>query len=263
MQQRNALIQAEQATRQQIRDRLVGFATSLWGGMGSWRDSDIDRFVEQIVPRVRAGEVAVARLTDAYLASMTETSGVGVADLSAIRNGVSDEEVYRRPAKTLYTELAAGKTFPEAQKIATDRLVGLVRTDLQLSMTHQAQSNLGRGGMRMFQRTLSGAENCALCAIASTQRYWVEDLLPIHPGCDCGVAPWFGSDTWVINRQGLEQVHDLVAEQFGDSDRGARILPGGDNPRSDYLDLIVVRQHGEYGPTLTWKADKFTGPNSI
>ena len=257
------MIQAEQATRLQIRDRLVDFATSLWGGMGSWRDADVDRFVEQIVPRVRAGEVAVARLTDAYLSSMTGARPVGVVDLSAIRNGVQPEDVYRRPAVTLYTGLSEGKSFTDAQKSAAARVVDLVRTDLQLSMTHQAQSNLGRGGMRMFQRTLTGGENCALCAIASTQRYWKEDLLPIHPGCDCGVAPWFGEDTWVINQEELEKVHGLVASQFGDSDRNARMLPGGSNPRSDYLDLIVTREHGEYGPTLTWKANKFTGPKDI
>lgn len=263
MQQRNALIQAEQATRLQIRDRLVEFSTSLWGGLGSWRDADVDRFVEQIVPRVQSGEMAVARLTDSYLATVTETATVGVTDLSMIRNGVTPEEVYRRPAKTLYTELAAGKTFSEAQKIATSRLVDLVRTDLQLSMTHQAQSNLGRGGMSMYQRTLTGAENCALCVIASTQRYWKKDLLPIHPGCDCGIAPWTGEDTWVINQEQLEKVHGMVADRFGGSDRGARVLPGGGNPRSDYLDLIVTREHGEYGPTLTWKANKFTGPSAL
>lgn len=29
--------------------------------------------------------------------------------------------------------------------------------------------------------------NCALCVVVSTQRYWIEDLMPIHPGCDCSV----------------------------------------------------------------------------
>lgn len=243
---------------------MSGFAARLWGSLGSWRDTDIDRFVELVVPRVRAGEIQVAQLTDAYLAAVLESSPVGLVDMGGLRGGVSPDEVYRRPAVTLYDSLSRGVPFEEAQRQATRRLTNLVATDLQLAMTHQARAAMSEaGGPRMFQRTLTGSENCALCAIASTQRYWVEDLLPIHPGCDCGVAPWFGPDRWVIREDELEEVHRLVEESFGFSDRSARWLPGAEGDRSAYLDLTVVRQHGEYGPTLTWKADKFTGPTDF
>ncbi|MDK7272578.1 hypothetical protein, partial [Actinotignum schaalii] len=89
---------------------------------------------------------------------------------------------------------------------------------------------------------------CALCMIAATQRYWVEDLMPIHPGCDCNSGPLppdYPPDQQVIDDDELEAIHDAVANATGLSDRGAR-LP-------DYRDLIMETEHGEYGPLLSFK----------
>lgn len=261
LQQSRALISVEQRMRLEVRDRLVAYATTYWGGMGSWRDADVDRFVERVVPQVVAGRRTAAQITDAYLARMLESDGVGLVDVEDIR-GLSDSEVYRRPAVQMRTELSKGATFQAAQAAALARLANIVKTDLQLASTRQARRNMRRSSVKMFQRTLTGAENCALCTIASTQRYYKEDLLPIHPGCDCGVAPWRGEDVQVINEELLEQVHSEVQRFVGESDRGARFIDG-ENPLSDYMDLVVSREHGELGPTLSWREDKFTGPSDF
>lgn len=268
--QREALIRAEQSARIAVRSRLVEFATSLWGSMGSWRDADVDRFVSAILPRVLAGQRTVAGLTDAYLAALTGASAVGVVDLTGLRGDVDAAEVYRRPATTLYTKLAEGQALPAALSAATARLADIVRTDLQLAMTHQARASMRGGGAGGFRRTLTGAENCALCAIASTQRYRRGDLLPMHPGCDCGVEPLTGDEPvgQVIDPDLLEQVHEEVAGFAGRSERRARDLglgkstPSGES-LSDYTDLIVTRQHGEIGPVLSWRHQSFTGPAGI
>lgn len=253
----------------------MAFVETYWGRMGSWRDADVDRFLDAVTPRIMAGRLAVANLTDAYLARTLEREPVGAIDVTTLRNGAPIEEVYRRPAVTLYNELSNGKSFPAALTAATARLVGMVGTDLQLSMQHQARASMGNAkGVEAFRRTLTGRENCALCMIASTQRYWKKDLLPIHPGCDCGVEPLARgqANNQVIDPELLEQTHNWVGAHAGrESDRGARDLglgklveyaEGGERG-ADYTDLIVVREHGELGPTLTWRHQSFTSADDI
>lgn len=269
--QRQALISAEQATRKRITDATVEALTQQWRNMGSWRDEDVARFVAQASPQLLASENAVARLTAAFIAQMTDTKPVGTVDMSELRGGVTEDEILRRPAVEMRTKLASGATFDAAQSAAIARLSDLVKTNLQLANTHQSRASMEPSGVKMFRRTLTGHENCALCAIASTQRYWKGDLMPIHPGCDCGVEPYNGPNEWVIDDDLLESIHSAVEAKFGWTDRGARdlgigkrvVYSGNDERLADYTELMVVRQHGEYGPTLTWRSDHFTGPRDI
>lgn len=269
--QRQALARAEQAARLQVRDRLNEFAVTLWNGLGSWRDADIDRFVSLIVPRVLAGQVTIARLTDTYLARVLEVAPLGTVDVATLRNGVTPDEVYRRPATSMYTALASGATFTDALKTGADRLVNLVLTDAQLAMQHQARRTLlGSSGADAFRRTLTGRENCALCMIASTQRYWKGDLLPIHPACDCGVEPLAPGEAneQVIDPARLEQTHNWVDSFAGRDDVGARDLGLGKlvdytadgntgTRQADFTELIITNDHGELGPTLGWRHQNF------
>lgn len=253
--QREALIRAEQTARAQVRARLVQYATSLWNGMGSWRDADIDRFVAQIVPRVLAGQRTVAQITDTYLARMTGASPSGVIDVADLR-GVAPDEVYRRPATAMYTALGEGSSMTDALKAGALRVADLVSTDLQLANVHQARTSMGAGSGG-FRRTLTGSENCALCLIASTQRYHRRDLMPIHPGCDCGVDALSAGESLsqVIDPTLLEATHEQVAEFAGLADRGGRA--------PDYRQLIVTHEHGEVGPVLAWRGQQFTGPGDL
>lgn len=254
----------------QVRSRLLRIAQAAWAGLGSYRDADIDRLVRLVVPHVQAGQVQVANLTAAYFRAVGARAGVDVSLVTGGR-GVPATEVYRRPGATVYTALSENKPMALAVSEGGQRLVSLVSTDLQMAKVRQAQRSLESAGVRMYRRVLTGSENCALCVIASTQRYWVADLSPIHPGCDCGVdvipAGW-NPDDQVIDSELLELTHETIASKLGDSDRGARELgigktDSGGRPVSDYTDLIVTRTHGEYGPTLTWRADKFTSKADI
>jgi hypothetical protein len=80
--------------------------------------------------------------------------------------------------------------------------------------------------------------------------------MPIHPGCDCGEQPIYGTEDpgQIIDEQLLEATHEAIEERFGFSDRGAREI--------DYR-LIQVRDHGELGPLLTVRGQHFDGPSSI
>jgi hypothetical protein len=129
----------------------------------------------------------------------------------------------------LYTALAAGATYAAAVDAGTNRLRSIVSTDLQQARNRQASSSVRSSGFRYYQRVLTGKEDCELCELASTHRYSRDDLMPIHPGCDCGVEPLIEFD--------------------------ARPVP--------IAETVVVNMHGELGPTLGWASDNFTSAADI
>lgn len=247
-----------QAAAERVRAQVEKYAIDLWGWLPSYRDRDIARFVDLLTPRVLAGQVQIANLTAAY---MRDQTGLFVpVDTSHVTGGrgVNVAEVYRRPAVTTYTALSDGKTFTASIAAGGARLASLVAMDMQMAKVRQAQRSLEGSTAGGFKRVLTGRENCALCMIASTQRYHKGDLLPIHPGCDCGVEPLppgADLDDQVLDSDLLERVHAEVEARAGLVDRGGR--------EPDYRKLTLVREHGEYGPTLTWASDHFTSADDL
>jgi hypothetical protein len=160
------------------------------------------------------------------------------------------------------------------------RTTGL--TDLQLATTNTAQEVLSKAESVVgYRRVLTGAENCGMCVVAATRLYHKRDLMPIHPNCDCVIAPVmsgedpgrtinnrtvgadivptafskngvpiFDADQTIDLGDLLQETHDAVTRQFGKSFADAK--------RIDYRKVITVRQHGETGPTLTVARHKFT-----
>lgn len=260
--QPDQLIAGYQSATAAIRGRVVEYARRLWTSSPGLRDADVDRIVAGLVPVVQAGQRQVAQLTDAYIARVAVSAGVDWTaglDLDAIVNyrGVPAVEVYRRPAVTAYVALNRSVPYPEAVQIGLSRLMSITATDMQQAKNRAAASAMERSGFQFFRRVLSGSENCALCAIASTQRYRRGDLLPIHPGCDCGVAALLSETDpgQVIDSTTLELIHDEVERVTGSVDRGGRA--------PDYRDLVVTNMHGELGPTLGWRGENFTGPADL
>lgn len=241
-----------------IRSRVEGFAQTQFRA-GQYRDADVRRFVKTVVPVILAGRRQVSSLTDAYLARMLSDTlkrtvrPVGGIDTDAIR-GVDPDEVYERPYKTVWTKLSEGKSLDEATQSGSSRLADLALMDLQLAKTLTAQAVFSQtDGIAGFKRVLTGRKSCALCYVASTQRYHKSDLLPCHPGCDCSVAPIVAGDQANMDAQ-LEKTHEAVQDRFGVSDRGAR--------KPDYRQ-IQIQEHGELGPILTVRGQSFTGPSDL
>lgn len=246
-----------------LRRRLIDLVLQVFGATGSYRDEDADAFVEQILPTVLGTQQQMGALTDAYLSAMVGdifgggTAAAGVQIPEAIR-GVPPAEVYRRPFVTVWTALSEGKSMTEAVRQGQTRLTSITGTDLQLVRTEATRQALaGDSRVQFYRRVLRGSYNCAMCVIASTQRYRKERLMPIHPGCDCGTRPLpAGQDPGQVIEPGLlEAAHDAVDRGTGESDRGGR-LP-------DYRDIIIDRQHGELGPLMALRRQGFTGPKDI
>ena len=254
----NRLTEAYDSQVHAIRQQITAFGQAYWDSLPHYRASAVEDMIQAITPRVTAGQLRIADLTRAYLAQCARELGWKVVlpsiDQDEIRGarGVDPRIVYRRPAVDVYTALAAGKPLPQAAAEGRLRLTQLIGGDMQLAKVHASRQSM-RGYPaegQFYRRVLTGRENCALCVVASTQRYYRDDLMPIHPGCDCGVQPLPPglAVNQVIDEDLLEQVHQITADRLGVSDRGGR------NP--DYRKLLTVSEHGEYGPTLSWAQPK-------
>ena len=254
----NRLTEAYDSQVHAIRQQITAFGQAYWDSLPHYRASAVEDMIQAITPRVTAGQLRIADLTRAYLAQCARELGWKVVlpsiDQDEIRGarGVDPRVVYRRPAVDVYTALAAGKPLPQAAAEGRLRLTQLIGGDMQLAKVHASRQSM-RGYPeegQFYRRVLTGRENCALCVVASTQRYFRGDLLPIHPGCDCDVQPLPPglAVNQVIDEDLLEQVHQITADRLGVSDRGGRT--------PDYRKLLTVSEHGEYGPTLSWAQPK-------
>lgn len=254
----NRLTEAYDSQVHAIRQQITAFGQAYWDSLPHYRASAVEDMIQAITPRVTAGQLRIADLTRAYLAQCARELGWKVVlpsiDQDEIRGarGFDPRVVYRRPAVDVYTALAAGKPLPQAAAEGRLRLTQLIGGDMQLAKVHASRQSM-RGYPaegQFYRRVLTGRENCALCVVASTQRYYRGDLLPIHPGCDCDVQPLPPglAVNQVIDEDLLEQVHQITADRLGVSDRGGRT--------PDYRKLLTVSEHGEYGPTLSWAQPK-------
>lgn len=235
---------------------MVAYAAAVWAST-RFTDAAMARLVALMVPKVTSGQLVVANLTSAYLAQATNTKPLPVTDAVTKGRGVAPEKVYQRPIITTRTEVSKGKPVPKALDAGGQRLESLVTTDLQMAKVRQADLSLEHAGRKYYRRVPKGAHTCAMCLIASTQRYNGKNLMPIHPGCDCGVdvIPAGMDLDQVLDESLLEATHQKVKEVTGLADRSARAV--------DYRKLLIEHQHGELGPVLTWRGQNFTSLDQL
>ncbi|MFE0326341.1 hypothetical protein ACFW08_05930 [Streptomyces sp. NPDC058960] len=245
---------------------VLGRVNRSFSGLGSWRDADVRRFQRQALPVILAGERQIANLTASYLEQLyrdMDLSGprvrLNLGDVTgrALR-GVDPVDVYERPFKDVWRALSDGEPLNVAVDRGSHRLETIAKTDLQLARTHTVRDVAEQQpGVEFTIRELQGEYNCALCLVASTQRYHKRDLAPIHPGCDCLVKTITADydPGQVVDEEKLQQIHAAVEAALGQSDRGARAV--------DYRKIIVSNEHGEIGPVLGFAGQRFTGPDDI
>lgn len=264
----DARIMAAQRQMLAVRVKLLTYIAALWAAQGQYRDAQQAGFARAAVVAVTAAQVTMSRLTAVYLADMVsrETGRVvAPATIPAssittteLRGVDSATEVYGRPFVTVWTALSEGKPLEQAVEMGAKRATDLAATDVQLAKTHTAQRSMAREPAVVgYRRVLTNAKACGLCVVASTQRYHKADLLPIHPGCDCGIAQIIGTKDpgHVIDEQRLAQAHAAIAERFGTDAPDARDI--------DYRQVLVTHHHGEIGPVLAVRGQRFTGPPGI
>ncbi len=243
-----SLADAYTAAAAQIRSRVVDRIVGMFGP-DAIGDAGAAEFARRATPAVVAGMRQTASLTDAYLTrQLAQDFGERIVsdkpiDVSQGLRGVPMTEVYARPTNTVRYALSQGKTVTDAVDEGNERLIKMVQSDLQIAKTNQSRATLRRSTVDGFVRVLEGERSCIKCILASTRFYYKEDLLPIHPGCDCGVeAAQKPKDRNVVyDDERLKEVKALIRENGIDPD--------------DFSKVLVVHEHGELGPLLTLKGE--------
>lgn len=276
-----------------IRANMAAFTLRQFHTGRSWREPDANAFVAAMTPMMAGAQQTVAAITSNYIqaigsriqAERARPPTAGARTLGAprsgrlrgtpprlisgarLRNGVDPRVVYTRPFVQVWTELADGKPLEEAVKAGERRALSIVNTDLQLAKTHSAREAVRSDANTVgFRRVPQGTYTCALCLIVSTRRYHKEDLMPVHPGCDCDVEPVYGEfdPGPVLDEDFLQAVHDAIRRDLGEKYVSAAGTAQSTRARElSYRDIIVVHQHGELGPIMGVRGQKFTGPDDI
>lgn len=262
------VVAAYQQQTQALRYKLEATITAAWVALGTYRAVDMAKFTRQIVPVVAAAQRQMSSLTVAYLAMQTltltgrsQTIRVKPADVTgaASRNGADPAEVYGRPFHLVWRQLDELPRVPgsieQAIQSGLDRAVLTGATDLQLTKVQTSQKVVSVDKKVIgFRRVLEGAYSCGLCIVASTQLYHKDDLLPIHPACDCAVQKAYAYDGGAkLSAERLAAAHATVADMFGSNSAAARRIPGALNADGKsllYRDVIVTHPHRELGPVL-------------
>lgn len=275
--------QAYSAAQDALRAQLAAALLAIWSGMMAVPNFDppaAARFVQQILPISLGAQRVMTQLVVAqYNAQVRPPTPIVIAPATTTGETLrkhAPADYYQRPFREIKWRLSQGRTIGEAMEAGRRRAESIALTDLQLARTHTTRAYIQeldrrppaqrgqRGTVVGYRRVLgSNPNHCALCVLATTQRYHRDDLMPIHPGCGCGIDFVYENDDragqHVLDPQLAQEVHNIVRRDLGESyvDAGGRL---GD---AHYRDIIITNEHGELGPVLGVRNQKFTGPRDI
>lgn len=287
--------QAHHASLLAIRETSAGLVEDAWDAYAGLDNRSARQFVDAAAQVTIAAQQQTAALAAGYLEASDAVLGRAsqiVPTLPPIRNGLAPEQVYQRSIIEARTLAGRGGNVDRALDAGRARAMSTARTDVILAnRSAVAAAAPGRPWVVGYRRVLTG-KSCALCATASTQRYKVADLQPIHANCDCDVAEIYGTvdPGRVINEDLLADLKATAGDGRPDywngpylideSGRitvakteylrgpdGKRLLTDAGNPRRIKVPgdpvRAATRPHGELGKVLTDARHAFTAADDI
>jgi hypothetical protein len=273
------------AQRRALSDRVSVALRRLFEQLGAWRAAQARRFVAQAVPLLEGAQLQLAALTAVYVTDQASRAvgrvlappGIPGAAAVDLRNGATAREVYQRPFTTVHTALSRGESLPRAVELGSTRLTQIAEMDLQTTYAHASRSAMQQlppdARPSGWRRVLVGPENCAMCVVASTQRYRIENLNWIHPACVPSGRRVRASDVLAGTRRRYAGELTVLATAAGDqvtvtpnhpvlTDQGW--VPAGQVGERDYLvrctdveRVVGHSPHESHGPALiedVWRA---------
>jgi len=234
--------------------------------LGWWGNGSIDPWLKTALPIVGEAQSLIAEISDTMMDIELELLLDGVVLSSPVDpatvtgtniRGVEQSTVYARPFGDVWKSIGRGDPLETAVQQGLDRLEEIFSTDNSRVSDLVTRTRMtSEPKVTGYRRVPTGTKSCALCLIASTQRYHKKNLKGIHPACRCQVVPIVEAvDQQIVDTETLDKVHSAIAEKYGISDRAARSI--------DYRKIMVEQVHGEMGPMLTWRGQHFTGPSDI
>jgi hypothetical protein len=226
------LVSAHLHAQARLRQIVFTAIATIWQGLGTYNEADVERFVDAAVPIVLAGQTHAVALTEAFVVRRLglATIGLDVAHLTgaAVRGGVSPEAVYRRPFVNVWTALSRDVPWEAAVHAGEARATASAEMDVQLS--HRAAYGAVQQAeprIRGYRRRANGGA-CSFCLLVNGAFVKSANAMPLHNRCGCGLDP---------------VIHDATVTS----------VPDG----------VAIHQHGELGPMLTSPDDHFTHESDI
>jgi hypothetical protein len=180
------------------------------------------------------------------------TNGTARAGTTALDPAVP----YERLISFYRYQISQGAPSPDAFAKVLQRAATVVDTDL--SLAHRAQATRFmttrqvRSGYRRVLRPELGGKGppCGLCVVAADRVYTLRELMPLHPGCRCGVvAVGESADPgFSINAADLKRVYAQAGGNTAELLRQIR---------------VQVSEHGELGPVLINADQHFRDPRDV
>lgn len=235
------LVEAYIAAQAALRARAGAQMASRWAALPSYDRGDIPSFLAAAVPLARAVKSASVRITATFVAQRLKVPALGVnANDVVIRNGVDPAEVYARPFVNVWSDLKAGRPYPDAVASGLHRATSAVQMDAQLAMRQTLVVAARQEPRILGYRRVPDPGACPFCLLIAGRRYLTDQLQPVHNHCGCGV--------------------DVITEENRGDFTGR---PENDlNVTRDGVTAAVV-EHGELGPLLVNGDDHFTDHAAI
>ena len=209
-----------------------------WERQPSYDEADVAGWQQAILPVVLGSQIQSAALTNAFLAGELERPPLPLditkLTAAAVRGGTSPAEVYRRPFVEVWTALRDGVPWADAVKRGRDRATGAAATDVQLSMRATLREVGQLDELILGYARKPDPDACDFCKLVAGRRYTVEQLLPIHTRCGCGVEVITAANRHLYT---------------GNPDNDLALPAGG---------TVAVEEHGELGPVLVNADHAFT-----
>jgi hypothetical protein len=252
------------------------------------------RWADGLAKGIQAVQRQAAAVTNAYLQRASTLSlgrapaVVAIVDITALRLGIDLADVYQRVGAAFrfgtwrlegFDARAAMRADQEVSQLlapvesalfdgvttrrpisatdaALDRAASLARTDVALAARAQAHQFMTKvkpsptGWRRMIHPELSAGGTCGLCVAVADRVYQKSDLMPLHDRCHCLPVPVYEGDDHVdtITRADLQRIYSDAGGNTGALLKGVR---------------YEINQHGELGPVLTKRKDKFRNKRDV
>ncbi|MFJ3030860.1 hypothetical protein ACIP5Z_02150 [Rothia terrae] len=227
----------------------------IWGSFDGWYDDDgVEQAAQLAVDAEKKVLEQVKALAESTMqALMLQTGQALKAETPQpfeYPRGIDPLEVWKRPAEQYRYAVSVGETEQDALLAALDRVDHIANTDAQLTRRDAQVRQLRRsdkviGYRRIIHPELSKSGVCGLCIVAADRIYKVDDLMPIHDGCNCDVAP-----VTKANDPGLSLNQDDLKKLYSDA--------GESTAAKDLKNIRVTSyEHGELGPVLIRAGDKY------
>lgn len=252
-----ALIAASAAAQARLADATVDqikrLLSELLDGNGWFFQSRVDAIVDEIVELMADSLESAADLTQGYIEGILDILEIDFDDIEldidprTIRNGVTPEREWNRPAEQARISRLLGADEFQANEKALVRAEQQARMDLMLVRQQAEQEMWQVSGdiiayRRILRPELSQFGPCGLCIVAASRVYKTSELKPLHNGCVCDVFP--------IVKDGSGQIVDPGFDLNAEDLTSLYEAGGGTNRQGLQRVRLKHLAHGELGPIL-------------